>query len=63
MHSPSLAQTEYVVADRLSWIRFCGFGPGDAVPDANTLFSRVARVPAGGPRGALLPPSREGFLS
>lgn len=25
---------EYLVRDRLSWMRFCGLGPGDAVPDA-----------------------------
>lgn len=24
--------------DRLSWRWFCGLGPGDAVPDANTLW-------------------------
>lgn len=38
MHGLSLAQTEYLVADRLSWMRFCGLGAGDAVPDANTLW-------------------------
>ena len=38
MHGLSLQQTEYLVADRLSWMRFCGLGPGDAVPDANTLW-------------------------
>src|SRR6056297_1203040 len=38
MHGLSLAQTEYLVADRLSWMRFCRLGPGDAVPDANTLW-------------------------
>lgn len=38
MHGLSLAQTEYLVADRLTWMRFCGLGPGDAVPDANTLW-------------------------
>ncbi|NIQ96224.1 MAG: IS5 family transposase [Desulfuromonadales bacterium] len=38
MHGLSLAQTEYLVRDRLSWMRFCGLGPGDAVPDANTLW-------------------------
>ena len=32
MHGLSLAQTEYLVADRLSWMRFCRLGPGDAVP-------------------------------
>lgn len=26
MHGLSLAQTEFLVADRLSWIRFCGLG-------------------------------------
>jgi transposase len=37
LHGLSLAQTEYLVADRLSWMRFCRLSPGDAVPDANTL--------------------------
>ncbi len=37
MYGLSLDQTEYLVADRLSWMRFCGLGPGDAVSDANTL--------------------------
>ncbi|GMG82565.1 IS5 family transposase [Paralimibaculum aggregatum] len=48
MHGLSLAQTEYLVADRLSWMRFCGLGPGDAVPDANTLWDfREALIGAG----------------
>ena len=38
MHGLSLDQTEYMVRDRLSWMRFCGLGPCDAVPDANTLW-------------------------
>lgn len=38
MHGLSLAQTQYLLADRLSWMRFCGLGPGDRVPDANTLW-------------------------
>ncbi len=38
MHGLSLDQTEYLLRDRLSWMRFCGLGPGDAVPDANTLW-------------------------
>ena len=38
MHGLSLEQTEYLLRDRLSWMRFCGLGPGDAVPDANTLW-------------------------
>lgn len=37
MHELSLEQTEYLLRDRLSWMRFCGLGPGDPVPDANTL--------------------------
>lgn len=38
MHALSLDQTEYLLRDRLSWMRFCGLGPGDKVPDANTLW-------------------------
>ena len=48
LNSQSLDQTEYLVADRLSWMRFCGLGPGDAVPDANTLWDfREALIGAG----------------
>jgi IS5 family transposase len=48
MHGLSLAQTEYLVADRLSWMRFCRLGPGDAVPDATTLWDfREALIAAG----------------
>jgi IS5 family transposase len=38
LHGLSLEQTEYLVRDRLSWMRFCGLGPGTAVPDAHTLW-------------------------
>ena len=38
MHGLSLQQTDYLVRNRLSWMRFCGLGPGDTVPDANTLW-------------------------
>lgn len=38
MHGLSLAQTEDLVTDRVSWMRFCAMGPGDAVPDANTRW-------------------------
>jgi IS5 family transposase len=38
LHGLSLQQTDYLVRDRLSWMRFCGLGPGDVVPDANTLW-------------------------
>lgn len=48
MHGLSLDQADYLVADRLSWMRFCGLGPGDRVPDANTLWDfRKALIRAG----------------
>ncbi len=48
MHGLSLEQAEYLLRDRLSWMRFCGLGPGDAVPDANTLWDfREALIAAG----------------
>ena len=48
MHGLSLAQTEFLRVDRLSSMRFCGLGPGDAVPDANTLWDfRAALIAAG----------------
>lgn len=48
LHGLSLEQTEYLVRDRLSWMRFCELGPGDAVPDANTLWDfREALIRAG----------------
>lgn len=48
LHGLSLEQTEYLVRDRLSWMRFCQLGPGDRVPDANTLWDfREALIAAG----------------
>ncbi|MEQ8964871.1 MAG: IS5 family transposase [Azospirillaceae bacterium] len=48
LHGLSLEQTEYLVRDRLSWMRFCRLGPGDPVPDANTLWDfREALIGAG----------------
>ena len=38
LHGLALGRTAYLVRDRLSWMRFCSLGPGDAVPDANTLW-------------------------
>lgn len=38
MHGLSLEQTEALVADRLSWMRFCGLSLDKDVPDANTLW-------------------------
>jgi len=38
LYGLSLQQTAFQVRDRLTWLRFCGLRPGDAVPDANTLW-------------------------
>ncbi|MCJ8335991.1 MAG: IS5 family transposase [Epibacterium sp.] len=38
LHGLSLEATERMVRDRLSWMRFCGLGIADTVPDANTLW-------------------------
>ena len=37
-HGLSFEQTELLVRDRLSWMRFCGLSIADPVPDANTLW-------------------------
>ena len=48
LHGLSLEATEYLVRDQLSWMRFCRLGPGDRVPDANTLWDfREALIRAG----------------
>ena len=48
LHGLSLEQTEYLVRDRLSWMRFCHLGPEDRVPDANTLWDfRESLIAAG----------------
>jgi IS5 family transposase len=47
-HGLSLATTEHLVRDRLSWMRFCGLTLSDRVPDANTLWDfREALIRAG----------------
>jgi transposase, IS5 family len=35
LHELSMDLTEYLVSDRLSWMRLCALAPGDAVPDAH----------------------------
>lgn len=48
LHGLALGRTAYLVRDRLSGMRFCGLGPGDAVPDGNTLWDfREALIAAG----------------
>jgi transposase, IS5 family len=37
MHGLSLQQTDYLVRDRLSWMRFRGFSPGELESTATTL--------------------------
>src|ERR1700750_782218 len=32
-------RTEFLLRDRLTWIRFLGLGLGDPVPDANTIWT------------------------
>jgi IS5 family transposase len=47
-HGLSFEQTEHLVRDRLSWMRFCSLSIADPVPDANTLWDfREALLRAG----------------
>lgn len=47
-HDLSLEATTRMVLDRLSWMRFCGLGITDPVPDAGTLRDfRGALIKAG----------------
>ena len=39
MHTLSDERCEYLIKDRLSFMRFLGLGLADAVPDANTIWS------------------------
>ena len=39
MHALSDARTEFLIKDRLSFIRFLGLGLADTVPDANTIWT------------------------
>jgi IS5 family transposase len=36
-HNLSDARTEFMIRDRLSWLRFLGFSLGDRTPDENTI--------------------------
>jgi IS5 family transposase len=38
-HNLSDERTEYLIRDRLSFMRFLGLGRADAVPDANTIWT------------------------
>jgi transposase, IS5 family len=49
MHSLSDERTEFLIRDRLSFMRFLGLGLADSVPDANTIWTfREALKKAGG---------------
>jgi IS5 family transposase len=39
MHTLSDERCEYLIRDRLSFMRFLGIGLGDPVPDANTIWT------------------------
>ena len=39
MHALSDERCEYLIKDRLSFMRFLGLGLADAIPDANTIWS------------------------
>ena len=39
MHSLSDERCEYLIKDRLSFMRFLGISVADAVPDANTIWT------------------------
>lgn len=59
LHGLSLQQLFYLVCDRLRWMRFCGLGPGDAVPDVNTLWDfREALIAAKALDGVLVASTR-----
>jgi len=60
MHGLSLEQTEFLVRDRLSWMRFCGLGLGGAVPDANTLWGEEDQKTVW---GTVFPTNREALIA
>ena len=60
MHGLSLAHTEFLVADRLSWMPVRRLGPGDPVPDANTLWDFREALIAAGALDALFGAARPG---
>ena len=42
-HNLSDERTEYLIKDRLSFMRFLGLGLSDTVPDANTIWTFARR--------------------
>src|SRR5690349_22547936 len=59
-HNLSDERTEYLIRDRLSFMRFLRLGRGDTVPDANTIWTR----PGTGGRAVSGPhPNKEEYAS
>src|ERR1700734_3905393 len=50
-HSLSDERTEYLIRDRLSFMRFLGLGLADTVPDANTIWTFREALTGGKLRG------------
>ena len=50
-HHLSDERTEYLIRDRLSFMRFLGLGLADTVPDANTIWTFRRSADAGQDRG------------
>ncbi len=48
MHSLSDERAEFLIKDRLSFVRFLGLGLSDAVPDANTIWTFREALKKGG---------------
>jgi hypothetical protein len=66
MHALSDERTEFLIKDRLSFMRFLGLGLADGVPDANTIWTfREARRPTRlmACSGAATRPPVRGFLA
>lgn len=47
-HSPWSAGMEFTIGDRLSWMRYIGFGPGSVIPDEITLHHFHNRMTTSG---------------
>ena len=50
----SNARMEFIIRDRLSWMRFFGFHRGGAMPDENTIRHYRNRLTKGGTLEALM---------
>ncbi len=53
-HNLSDAKMEFMIRDRLSWMRFFGFDPGGTMPDENTIRHYRTLLSQSGTPGALM---------